>query len=348
MVATFLVSADGQRHRPRRFTSWWWPCSCSSPSSVAGDPRFRLAAGRRQGAAHVRDAARGNLSEAVRWKGAASTRGGVRPMKELPTTEQRNPASARLDEMPVEVDPLPHERGGPAGARGRRRGPAADRRGGRVAGRGVAFGGALDLHRSGDQRPHRRPGRGRVPAHLRGAARKGRRADRRRQRPPLTRSVEGAEDDRAAAVQDLEDLGLEPSDVVVGLAASGRTPYVVAAVGHASEVGCATVGISNNPGSELGAAARRVHRVDHRGGGSDRFDPTQSRDLAEDGPQHALHRRFHSSGQSVREPDGRPPGRQREAREAGASYSPRGDGVVGGRGRVCCSSRQAAPSRWPS
>jgi N-acetylmuramic acid 6-phosphate etherase len=71
----------------------------------------------------------------------------------------------------------------------------------------------------------------------------------------LTRSVEGAEDDRPAAVKDLEDSSLDAGDVVVGLAASGRTPYVVAAVRHASELGCATVGISNNPGSELGAAA---------------------------------------------------------------------------------------------
>jgi N-acetylmuramic acid 6-phosphate etherase len=71
----------------------------------------------------------------------------------------------------------------------------------------------------------------------------------------LTRSVEGAEDDRSAAVKDLEDSGLDPGDVVVGLAASGRTPYVVAAIGHASELGCPTIGISNNPGSELGAAA---------------------------------------------------------------------------------------------
>lgn len=71
----------------------------------------------------------------------------------------------------------------------------------------------------------------------------------------LTRSVEGAEDDLSAAVKDLEDSGLDPGDIVVGLAASGRTPYVVAAVRHASELGCATVGISNNSGSELGAAA---------------------------------------------------------------------------------------------
>lgn len=71
----------------------------------------------------------------------------------------------------------------------------------------------------------------------------------------LTRSVEGAEDDRAAAVKDLEDSSLDPGDVVVGLAASGRTPYVVAALKYASKIGCPTIGISNNPGSELGAAA---------------------------------------------------------------------------------------------
>jgi N-acetylmuramic acid 6-phosphate etherase len=69
------------------------------------------------------------------------------------------------------------------------------------------------------------------------------------------RPVEGAEDDRAAAVRDLLGLALHPNDVVVGIAASGRTPYAVSAVEHASEVGCATVGISNNAGSELGAAS---------------------------------------------------------------------------------------------
>ena len=71
----------------------------------------------------------------------------------------------------------------------------------------------------------------------------------------LTRSVEGAEDDRSAAVKDLEDSGLDPGDVVVGIAASGRTPYVLAALKFASKIGCPTIGISNNPGSELGAAA---------------------------------------------------------------------------------------------
>ena len=72
----------------------------------------------------------------------------------------------------------------------------------------------------------------------------------------VTQAIEGAEDDRDAAVCDLNALDLRPEDAVVGLAASGRTPYVVSAIQHASEMGCSTVGISNNPGSELGEMAR--------------------------------------------------------------------------------------------
>jgi len=71
-----------------------------------------------------------------------------------------------------------------------------------------------------------------------------------------TCAVEGAEDDRTAAIHDLEALDVSPSDAIIGLAASGRTPYVVAAVEYASEVGCATVGISNNADAELSTAAR--------------------------------------------------------------------------------------------
>ena len=73
----------------------------------------------------------------------------------------------------------------------------------------------------------------------------------------VIRAVEGAEDDRSAAVRDLEALDLGPNDAVVGLAASGRTPYVVAAVRYASAVvGCATVGVSNNADAELSRVAR--------------------------------------------------------------------------------------------
>lgn len=72
----------------------------------------------------------------------------------------------------------------------------------------------------------------------------------------IVQAVEGAEDDRGAAVRDLEALDLGPTDAVVGLAASGRTPYVVSAIQHAAQTGCATVGICNNPGSELGEVAQ--------------------------------------------------------------------------------------------
>lgn len=70
------------------------------------------------------------------------------------------------------------------------------------------------------------------------------------------RAVEGAEDDRDAAVRDLDALDLSREDAVVGLAASGRTPYVVSAIQHAARVGCATIGVCNNPDSELGRVAK--------------------------------------------------------------------------------------------
>lgn len=70
------------------------------------------------------------------------------------------------------------------------------------------------------------------------------------------KAIEGAEDDRDAAIRDLEALYLDPQDAVIGLAASGRTPYVVSALRHAAEIGCPTVGICNNPGSELSKTAQ--------------------------------------------------------------------------------------------
>ena len=67
----------------------------------------------------------------------------------------------------------------------------------------------------------------------------------------LTRAVERSEDDRDAAVRDLDALDPVPNDTVVGLTASGRTPYVLAAVQHARELGCLTVGVAANPDAEL-------------------------------------------------------------------------------------------------
>ncbi|WP_309096065.1 N-acetylmuramic acid 6-phosphate etherase [Streptomyces sp.] len=68
-------------------------------------------------------------------------------------------------------------------------------------------------------------------------------------------SVEGAEDSRELARADLEPLGLTPDDTVVGISASGRTPYAIGAVEYARDRRCLTVGLSCNPGSPLAAAA---------------------------------------------------------------------------------------------
>jgi N-acetylmuramic acid 6-phosphate etherase len=67
----------------------------------------------------------------------------------------------------------------------------------------------------------------------------------------LVGSVEAAEDSLEAARADLVSRGLKPCDLVVGVSASGGTPYTLGAVRYAGEVGAATVGVSCNPNSPL-------------------------------------------------------------------------------------------------
>ncbi|MCL2733873.1 MAG: N-acetylmuramic acid 6-phosphate etherase [Actinomycetia bacterium] len=71
----------------------------------------------------------------------------------------------------------------------------------------------------------------------------------------MVTSVEGAEDSRELAAADLSALRLTEADAVVGISASGRTPYAVGAVEYARKVGALTVGLSCNAGSQLAAAA---------------------------------------------------------------------------------------------
>jgi len=72
----------------------------------------------------------------------------------------------------------------------------------------------------------------------------------------VTRAAEGAEDDAGAAVGQLCQLDLTARDIVVGIAASGRTPYVVAALEYANQLGAFTVAVSSVSGSAIAAAAR--------------------------------------------------------------------------------------------
>lgn len=71
----------------------------------------------------------------------------------------------------------------------------------------------------------------------------------------LTTSIEGAEDDPEAGAAALRGIGLAAADVVVGIAVSGRTPYVLGALAHARRIGAATVALSCNPDSAIAALA---------------------------------------------------------------------------------------------
>jgi N-acetylmuramic acid 6-phosphate etherase len=70
----------------------------------------------------------------------------------------------------------------------------------------------------------------------------------------LTRSAESIEDDPEAGVRDLLASAFGPGDILLGIAASGRTPYVLGAVAKARALGAITCGISCTPDSELSRA----------------------------------------------------------------------------------------------
>lgn len=74
-------------------------------------------------------------------------------------------------------------------------------------------------------------------------------------------AVEGAEDSRELAVEDLKNNDLTANDFVVGIAASGRTPYVLGGLDYAKSIGCHTAAIACNIGSAVGKAAELAIEV---------------------------------------------------------------------------------------
>src|SRR5437660_122706 len=69
-------------------------------------------------------------------------------------------------------------------------------------------------------------------------------------------SIEGAEDDVDDAVTQINATQLTPHDVVIAVAASGTTPFTVAALQQAGSFGAVTIGVANNPGTALLASAK--------------------------------------------------------------------------------------------
>jgi len=114
--------------------------------------------------------------------------------------------------------------------------------GGRIVYVGAGTSGRLGLLDSVELDPTFSWPRARAPALLAGGER------------AVFAAVEGAEDDREQAVSDVRAAGVNANDVVLLVAASGTTPYVVAAAGAARTARALTVGFANNPGTPLLAA----------------------------------------------------------------------------------------------
>ena len=73
--------------------------------------------------------------------------------------------------------------------------------------------------------------------------------------PAFVKAVEGAEESQTMGEEDLKEIHLSPADIVIGLAASGRTPYVIYGLRYAKKIGCRTVAVSCNRDSEIGKEA---------------------------------------------------------------------------------------------
>jgi N-acetylmuramic acid 6-phosphate etherase len=78
----------------------------------------------------------------------------------------------------------------------------------------------------------------------------------------VTTEEEAAEDDAGAGARGLADLGVGDADVVIGISASGRTPYTLAALAAASDAGARTVALACVRGSELARAADQAIEID--------------------------------------------------------------------------------------
>lgn len=74
------------------------------------------------------------------------------------------------------------------------------------------------------------------------------------------KAIEGAEDSKELGRQDLIKHNLTSKDVVIGIAASGRTPYVIGGLEYANSIGCNTASLSCNKDSEIGKIAK--HKIE--------------------------------------------------------------------------------------
>ena len=165
-------------------------------------------------------------------------------------TEQRNPNSMNVDSLSAleivqlmndedKQVPLAIEKCLPQIAQAVERIVAAFQKGGRLVYIGAGTSGRLGVLDASECPPTF----GVSPEMVKGIIAGGERA--------LRHPIEGAEDSKEQAVGDLQTIQFSSKDVLVGIAASGRTPYVIGALEYAKSLGSVTVSIASNPNSAM-------------------------------------------------------------------------------------------------
>ena len=165
-------------------------------------------------------------------------------------TEQRNPNSMNVDSLSAleivqlmndedKQVPLAIEKCLPQIAQAVERIVAAFQKGGRLVYIGAGTSGRLGVLDASECPPTF----GVSPEMVKGIIAGGERA--------LRHPIEGAEDSKEQAVIDLQTIQFSSKDVLVGIAASGRTPYVIGALEYAKSLGSVTVSIASNPNSAM-------------------------------------------------------------------------------------------------
>jgi N-acetylmuramic acid 6-phosphate etherase len=175
-------------------------------------------------------------------------------MKDLPVTEQENPRTANIDRLPtLELIRLINDEDRTVAAAVQQVLPAVaqtiDRvverlkAGGRLFYVGTGTSGRLGVLDASECPPTY----GVDPERVQGVIAGGDAA--------LRSSIEGAEDDESAGAQDLRARGVRAADAVVGITASGRTPYTAGALRWARSIGCFTASVTCVPGSPVTSIA---------------------------------------------------------------------------------------------
>ena len=156
----------------------------------------------------------------------------------------------------------------------------------------------------------------------------------------LYRSAKGAEDERGAGAAAITERGIKGGDVVIGISASGRTPFVAGALARAKEIGARTL----PPQLQSRLCAENLGRSAHQPFGwardSDRVDAPESGNGDQDRAQYHQHRRNGGAGKSSRQPHDR-----FACFEFEVARSRDPDGGGAGRNRLCLSASAAGGER---